>query len=157
MENHKKANSTVICTNRKAKFEYFLHEFFTAGICLVGTEIKSIRVNGCSIDQAYISFKNNEAFICMMNIPIYKQGNIFNHEPTRARKLLLNKKEILYLSNYVKLHPHYYVIPCKVFLNKGFVKIELSLAESKRLSDKRETIKKREDERKINRAMKNYY
>lgn len=157
MSKKDKIPSSTISTNRKAKFEYFLKENFVAGISLLGTEIKSIRVNGCSIDQAYITFsKKQEAYICMMNIPIYKQGNIFNHEVTRQRKLLLNKNEIRYLQTQLSTHPHYYVVPVKVFFSKGLVKIEICLAESKRLSDKRETIKRREDERRINRAIKSF-
>lgn len=151
------SSSTLVCSNKKAKFEYFLKEYFTAGIVLLGTEIKSIRASSCSIDQAIISFIKNEAYIEGMNIPIYKNGNIFNHEPTRSRKLLLNKKEILYLSEFIKTHPHYYVVPLKVFFNNGRIKIEIALAESKRLSDKRETIKQREAERDIKRAEKRKY
>ena len=153
----KKKDDNVITNNKKAKFNYFLKEFYEAGISLVGTEIKALRESGCSIDQAYILFKNNEAYIAFMNIPVYKQGNIFNHEPTRMRKLLLHKQEIKYLANYIKLHPHYYVVPTKIYIKNGLAKVQIALSESKRVSDKRDTIKNREAERQASRASKLKY
>ena len=93
----------LINTNKKATFEYFIIETFEAGIELVGTEVKAIREKTCQIAESYIQVKNNEMFILNMNIPEYTFGNVFNHEPTRTRKLLMHKKEILKMSLKVKI------------------------------------------------------
>lgn len=150
----KKSLPGLIANNKKAKFNYFLKEFYEAGLSLVGTEVKSLRQRNASLDEAQILFRNGSAFIHFMTIPIYKEGNIFNHEPTRPRRLLLHKREILYLQKYIQLHPHNYVVPTKIYFKEGLVKLEIALAESKMLTDKRDTIKKRETERQINRIVK---
>ncbi len=143
----------VICTNRKAHFNYFLSDFLECGIELVGSEIKSIRNNHCNIDDAYVLIRNNEAFIVNMNIAIYEKSSVFNHEPLRNRRLLLHKKEILKLSQRVD-RDGYTIIPTKVYLKKGKCKIEIALAKGKKLYDKRETIKKRDIDRNIAKALK---
>lgn len=133
----------VITSNRKAHFEYFLSDFIEAGIELVGTEIKSIRFHGCSLNDSYILIRNDEAYIIGMNIAPFFNGNIFNHEPLRTRKLLLHKKEILKLKN--KIQEKGFTIVCtKVYLKKGRVKLEIALAKGKKLYDKRQTIKERD-------------
>lgn len=133
----------VITTNRKAHFEYFLSDFLEAGIELVGTEIKSIRFHGCSLNDSYILIRNDEAFIIGMNIAPFFNGNIFNHEPLRTRKLLLHKKEIRKLKQ--KIQEKGFTIVCtKVYLKKGRVKLEIALAKGKKLYDKRESIKERD-------------
>ncbi len=143
----------IITNNRKASFNYFLSEFIEAGLVLTGTEIKSIRANKCSISDAYVVFKGNEAFILNMNISVYDQGNIFNHDPLRSRKLLLNKREILkYQQKVVK--EGYTVVPTKVYLRRGKAKVEIALAKGKKLYDKRESIKERDDKRSIEKATK---
>ncbi len=143
----------IVTNNRKASFNYFLSEFIEAGLVLTGTEIKSIRANKCSISDAYVVFKGNEAFLLNMNISVYDQGNIFNHDPLRSRKLLLNKREILkYQQKVVK--EGYTVVPTKVYLRRGKAKVEIALAKGKKLYDKRESIKERDDKRSIEKATK---
>lgn len=133
----------VITSNKKAHFEYFLSDFIEAGIELVGTEIKSLRFHGCSLNDSYILIRNDEAYIIGMNIAPFFNGNIFNHEPLRTRKLLLHKKEILKLK--AKIQEKGFTIVCtKVYLKKGRVKLEIALAKGKKLYDKRQTIKERD-------------
>ncbi len=136
----------LLVSNNKAKFLYFLEVFLECGIELKGSEIKSIRHNGASLRDSYVIFKNGEAFILNMHIAPYEHGNNFNHEPNRTRKLLLHKKEILKMEQKAK-EKVMTVVPTKVYLKKGRVKIEIALAKGKKLYDKRETIKKRDDER----------
>ena len=136
----------VLVNNSKAKFLYFLEDFIECGIELKGSEIKSIRHNGASLRDSYVIFKNGEAFLLNMHIAPYEHGNNFNHEPNRTRKLLLHKKEILKMEQKAK-EKVMTVVPTKVYLKKGRLKIEIALAKGKKLFDKRETIKKRHDER----------
>ncbi len=146
-------NIKIISTNRRANHDYFLSDFLEAGIGLKGTEIKSLRHNNVSIKEAYVFLKNNEAYIINMNIPIYEKGTIFNHEPKRDRKLLLHKSEIYRLQSKIK-EKGYTIIPTKVYLKKGKAKVEIALAKGKKLYDKRETIKKNESKREIDKLMK---
>lgn len=146
-------NIKIISTNRRANHNYFLSDFLEAGIALKGTEIKSLRHNNVSIKEAYVFLKNNEAYIINMNIPIYEKGTIFNHEPKRDRKLLLHKSEIYRLQSKIK-EKGYTIIPTKVYLKKGKAKVEIALAKGKKLYDKRETIKKNESKREIDKLMK---
>lgn len=139
----KRENNKLIASNHKARYQYFLEDFYEAGLVLKGTEIKSLRLGHCSINESYIDIKNGEAFIYDMDIPIYSHGNIFNHEPKRVRKLLLNKREILKLSNQVKIKG-YTIVPTKCYLKDGFAKLEIALAKGKNTIDKRETIRKRD-------------
>ena len=136
----------VLVSNNKAKFLYFLEDFLECGIELKGSEIKSIRHNGASLKDSYVIFKNGEAFLLNMHIAPYEHGNNFNHEPNRTRKLLMHKKEILKMEQKAK-EKVMTVVPTKVYLKKGRLKIEIALAKGKKLFDKRETIKKRDDER----------
>jgi len=138
--------------NRKARYEYEILETFEAGLVLKGTEIKSIREGKANIKDSYAIIKNNEAYILNMHISPYEQGNIFNHEETRTRKLLLHKKEILKLKSKLELEG-LTLIPLKVYFVKNKAKLELGLARGKKLYDKRETIKKRDVERQL---QKNY-
>ena len=138
----------VLVNNSKAKFLYFLENFTECGIELKGSEIKSVRHNGASLRDSYVIFKNGEAFILNMRISPYENGASFNHEPLRTRKLLLHKKEILKMAQRAK-EQAMTVVPTKVYLKKGKLKIEIALAKGKKLFDKRETIKKRDDERMI--------
>lgn len=148
-------NIKVLVNNSKAKFLYFLEDFLECGIELKGSEIKSIRANGASLRDSYVIFKNGEAFILNMHIAPYEHGNNFNHEPLRTRKLLLHKKEILKLEQKAK-EKVMTVVPTKVYLKKGKLKIEIALAKGKKLFDKRETIKKRDDERMMARMKKGF-
>ena len=133
----------IITDNRKASFDYFLLERFEAGLVLKGTEIKSIRKGSCNIKDSYIVVKNGEAFILNMHISKYEQGNIYNHDPDRKRKLLLHKSEILKISHAVN-RDGYTLIPLDVHLANGFAKVNIAIAKGKKLYDKRESIKERD-------------
>lgn len=132
--------------NKKAYFNYFIEKEYEAGIVLVGSEIKSIRNGKCAINDAYIRIKNNEAFIINMFIDAYSEASIFNHNTTRERKLLLHKKEIKNLLEYVT-QDGYTLVPLKIYLKNGLVKLTIGVGKGKKLYDKRETIKKRDLER----------
>lgn len=142
--------------NRKAYHDYFILEEYEAGIALTGTEIKSIRENGANIKDSYAIIKNGEAFLLNMHISRYERGNIFNHEETRTRKLLLNKKEILKLKDMVVLNGHT-LIPLKAYFKNGRLKILLGVCKGKKNYDKRETIKERDIKREIARDFKNNF
>ncbi len=143
----------VVAQNKKASFNYFLSDFLECGIELVGSEIKSIRNGGCNISDSYVIIKNGEAYILNMNISPYDKASAFTHEPLRTRKLLLHKKEINKLASKVTLSG-YSLVPTKVYLKKGLCKIEIALGKGKKLYDKRETIKERDVNRSLNKAMK---
>ena len=145
----------VLVNNSKAKFLYFLEDFLECGIELKGSEIKSIRQNGAALRDSYVIFKNGEAFILNMHIAPYENGNNFNHEPNRTRKLLLHKKEIEKMEKKAK-EKVMTIVPTKVYLKKGKVKIEIALAKGKKMFDKRETIKKRDDERMMAKMKKGF-
>lgn len=132
--------------NKKARFNYFIESEFEAGLVLKGTEIKSIRSGKANIIDSYVRIKNNEAYIINMFIDKYDEGNIFNHEPTRERKLLLHKSEIKKLFGMVTKEG-YTLVPLKVYLKNGKAKILVGVGKGKKLYDKRETIKKRDIER----------
>lgn len=132
--------------NRKANFEYFIEERYEAGIELKGTEIKSIRKGSCDIKDSFIIIKNQEAFLLNTYIAKYEEGNIFNHEERRTRKLLLHKKEIKKLLE-ASSREGYSLIPLSIYLKKGKAKVEIGVCKGKKLYDKRETIKKRDLER----------
>ncbi len=149
----KSSGIKVVVNNKKASFNYFLSDFLEAGLVLKGTEIKSIKEGKVSISDAYVVFKNGEAFILNMNISEYDKGNIFNHDPLRTRKLLLNKHEILkYEQKTIK--DGYTVVPTRLYLKKGRAKLEIALAKGKKNFDKRETIKERDDKRDMAKALK---
>lgn len=132
--------------NRKAYFDYFIEEEIEAGIALVGTEIKSIRNGSCNLKDSYAIIKNNEAFILGMHISKYKEGNQFNHDELRTRKLLLNKKEIIKIKTKTT-QEGYSLIPLKLYFNKNKVKLLLGIAKGKKLYDKRKSIKERDLDR----------
>ena len=129
--------------NRKANFEYFIEERYEAGIELKGTEIKSIRKGSCDIKDSFIIIKNQEAFLLNTYIAKYEEGNIFNHEERRTRKLLLHKKEIKKLLE-ASSRDGYSLIPLSIYLKNGKAKVEIGVCKGKKLYDKRETIKKRD-------------
>lgn len=138
----------IIAQNKQAHFNYFLSDFLECGISLVGTEIKSLRVHSCSIKDAYIVIRNNQAEIINMHITPYDQGNIFNHDPLRNRVLLMHKKEIRYFLEQTK-RGGYTIVPTRVYFKKGKAKVEIALAKGKKLYDKRESIKERDLKRKL--------
>ncbi|MBR6072403.1 MAG: SsrA-binding protein SmpB [Acholeplasmatales bacterium] len=143
----------IICTNKKASFEYFLLDKFEAGIKLKGTEIKSIRQGKCNINDAYVIMKNNRPYILNMFIAKYEHGNIFNHDELRTRELLLHKHECEKLASKIKLDG-LTLVATKAYFEGSLVKIEVCLARGKKLQDKRETIKERDISRNINKMMK---
>ena len=139
--------------NRKAKYNYQIFETVEAGIVLTGTEIKSLRLGKANIKDSYVRVKNNEMHIINMHISSYDNGNIFNHDETRERKLLLHKKEIFKFRDKINLES-YTIIPLKVYLVKGRAKVLIGLAKGKKNYDKREDIKKRDIERNIRARLK---
>ena len=128
--------------NRKAKYDYEIEDTLEAGIVLTGTEIKSIRNGKANLKDSYAIIKNNEIFLLNMHISHYEQGNIFNHDETRTRKLLLHKKEILKLKQRLEL-AGFTLVPIKLYFKNNKAKILLGVAKGKKNYDKRETIKKR--------------
>lgn len=142
----------IIASNKKAYFNYFLSDFIEAGIELKGTEIKSLRVNGAVITDSYIIIRNGQAEILNLNIKPYDHGNIFNHEPNRTRRLLLHKREINSLEMKLKTGG-YTIVPTKIYFSHGMAKVEIALAKGKKLYDKRETIKKRDLQRELDKGM----
>jgi len=143
--------------NKKARFSYDLLDTYTAGIVLTGTEIKSIRASKASITESFCEFNDSgELFVINMTVQEYDHGNHFNHRPKAERKLLLNKKELRKLEKEVK-NTGLTIIPTKLFINeKGFAKLKIALAKGKKLFDKRETIKDRENKRNLDRIKKNF-
>ena len=135
--------------NRKAKFNYFIKDEIECGIVLIGTEIKSIRKGSVSLDDSYARIKNGEVFLTNTYIAKYEEGNIFNHEERRERKLLLHKNEINKLSKLIELEG-VTLVPLKIYLKKNKAKVLLGVCKGKKLYDKREVIKKRDLERERN-------
>ena len=129
--------------NREAKFNYFVKEEIECGIALSGTEIKSIRDGKANLKDSYAIIRSNEVYLLNMNISEYKEGNLFNHDPKRTRKLLLHKKEILKLKKEVEQEGNT-LVPLKLYFVKNKAKILLGLCKGKKSFDKRETIKERE-------------
>lgn len=148
-----KNSDNLISDNRRAGFEYFLSDFIEVGIVLKGTEIKSIRKHNVSLVDTYISFSNNEAFIINLHIPPYEKGNIFNHEPRRTRKLLMHKREIIKYASKADVDG-FSVVPTKIYFKNGRVKLAIALGKGKKNYDKRETIKRRDDERAMAKAIR---
>ena len=142
----------IITRNRKAKFEYDLHETFEAGLELKGTEIKSIRAGQVSLTEAYVRTNGRQAWLVSAHIAPYDQASVFNHDPERDRRLLLHKREIKTLWDAVRLKGMT-IIPTILYLRDGLAKVEIALAKGKRQYDKRQAIKKRDMARDVDRAM----
>ena len=141
--------------NKKAKHDYFIDEQIECGIVLTGTEIKSIREGSCNIKDSYAIIRNKECFVLNMFIAPYKQGNIFNHEETRTRKLLLHKKEIKKLEEKIKLKG-LTLVPLKIYFKKGNAKMLLGVCRGRKNYDKREMIKERDLKREAAKNLKRY-
>ena len=140
--------------NKKARFEYHLEDVFQAGMQLSGTEIKSIRSGKASILEAYCIFSNGEVWIRNMHVTEYENGSFYNHKPRADRKLLLNRKEIEKIEKFLKTKGNT-LIPLKLFLSeKGWVKVEIACAVGKKLHDKRNDLKEKDDKREMDRALK---
>ncbi len=142
--------------NREAGFNYFILESIECGIVLTGTEIKSIRDGKCNLKDSYARIRNNEIYLLNMNVAEYKEGNIFNHNPKRTRKLLLHKNEILKLSSKIE-QDGLTLVPLKLYFKKNKVKILLGLCKGKKTYDKRETIKERDLKREASKLQKYNY
>lgn len=141
--------------NRKARHDYFIEDTMECGIVLTGTEIKSLRQGSANIKDCYARIKNDEIFLVNMFIAPYKEGNQFNHDETRSRKLLLHKHQIQKLKNKVE-QDGYTLIPLKVYFTRGKAKVELGVCRGKKNYDKRETIKERDLKREMNKKLKYY-
>ena len=141
--------------NRKVNFDYEIIETFEVGIVLTGTEIKSIRLGKANLKDSYAIIRNNELYLLNLHISKYDQGNIFNHDETRTRKLLMHKKEILKLQAKLDLEG-FTLVPIKLYFKGSKAKILLGLAKGKKNYDKREEIKKKDINRQINKDLKNY-
>lgn len=149
----KTENTKTLAQNKKARHEYFIIETLEAGIELAGTEVKSARQGKINLTDAYASINNGEVFIKQMNISPFEQGNIFNRDPMRDRKLLLHKKEIMKLVGQMK-QDGYALIPLSVYLKGSLVKVSLAVAKGKKLYDKREDIARKDAKRNIERTLK---
>ena len=147
---------SVEILNRVARHEYFIEDELECGIVLTGTEIKSIRDGKANIKDSYAIIKNGECFLLNMFISHYKEGNIFNHNETRTRKLLLHKKEIFKFYDRIRLEG-YTLVPLKVYFVKGKAKVLLGLCKGKKDYDKRESIKERDIKRQMDKINKNGY
>lgn len=146
-------NIKIIAQNKKARHDYFIIETIEAGIELVGTEVKSVRGGRVNLTDAYASITNSEVFLKGMNISPYEQGNIFNHEPMRDRRLLMHKNQIRKLIGQLQ-QQGFSLIPLSIYLKGSLVKVSVAVAKGKKLYDKRDDIAKRDSQRHIDRVMK---
>ena len=147
---------SISISNRKARFEYELLEVFTSGIQLQGTEIKSLRAGNANLAEAYCYVQQSEVWVTGMYIAEYQYGSYMNHDPKRLRKLLLNKKEINKISSALQ-NVGITIVPLKLYItNKGWAKIDIALAKGKKLHDKREDLKQKDDKRQMDRALKKF-
>ncbi len=142
-----------VCQNRKARHEYEIMETFEAGMALVGTEVKSLRQGRASLADAHAEVRNGEIWLMEADINIYPQGTYTNHEPRRPRKLLLTRREIKRLTGKTA-ERGLTLIPLRIYFKGAWAKVEIALARGKKLHDKRETIKQREADREMRRAVK---
>ncbi|WP_300409731.1 SsrA-binding protein SmpB [Lagierella sp.] len=146
-------NTKLLASNKKARHEYFIEQEYEAGIVLKGTEVKSLRQRKVSIKESFCQIRNGEVYIYGMHISPYEQGNIHNVDPVRTRKLLLHRREINRLIGATK-EKGYTLIPLSIYLKDGLVKIQLGLAKGKKIHDKRQSIAKRDSERRIQQALR---
>ncbi|WP_202079124.1 SsrA-binding protein SmpB [Caldalkalibacillus salinus] len=143
----------TVAQNKKARHDFHIEETFEAGIVLTGTEIKSIRAGRSNLKDSFARVKNGEVWLHNMHISPYEQGNRYNHEPERARKLLLNRKEINQLIGKTR-EQGFSLVPLKLYLKNGYAKLQLALAKGKKLHDKREALKRKDAKRDIERAFR---
>ena len=144
----------TVATNRKARFEYFIEETYEAGMVLTGTEIKSVRAGKVSLQEGFVLVKDGEAWLLDVHIAHYEQGNRFNHEERRARKLLLNRREIAQL-HASATQRSFTIVPLRMYINEhGRAKVEIAVVRGKQLHDKRDSIAQRESERDLRRVLK---
>ncbi len=148
-----KSSIKIVAENRKARHDYHIHETYEAGIALTGTEVKSLRAGRANLKDSYAHVENGEMMISQMHISPYEQGNIFNHEPMRKRKLLMHKKEILKLFGKTR-EKGYSLVPLKLYFTRGKAKLQIALASGKKNYDKRQDIAARDAKRDMERAMR---
>jgi len=149
----KEKGTRLIANNKKAYHDYFIEDTYEAGIALVGTEVKSLRMGKCSIKESFIGIEKEEVYIYHMHISPYEKGNIFNKDPLRTRKLLLHRYEINKLIGQQKMKG-YTLVPLQVYFKDSLVKVEVGLARGKKLYDKREDIAKKDAKREAERDFK---
>lgn len=145
----------VLANNRRAKHDYFIEKILEAGIALKGTEVKSVRQGHVSIQESYVDIHEGEAWIKGLHISPYEQGNRYNTDPVRDRRLLLHKKEIRQLAQAIQ-RDGYTVIPLSVNLRGRHIKVDIALAKGKKLYDKRESLREADDKRRIERTLKDW-
>lgn len=150
-----KGTGNLIAQNKKARHDYTVLETFEAGIVLQGTEIKSIRQGRINLKDGFARVRNGEVFLHNVHISPYEQGNLFNHDPLRTRKLLLHKKQIQKLIGETK-NTGVTLVPLKVYLKDGYAKVLIGLAKGKRSYDKREALKRKDIDRQIQRTLKDH-
>lgn len=148
-----KGTGKMVAQNKKAYHDYAIEETFEAGIVLQGTEIKSIRAGKVNLKDSYARIQNNEIYLFGMHVSPYEQGNRYNHDPLRTRKLLLHRKEISKLIGESK-EVGYSIVPLKMYLKNGYAKVLIGLARGKKKYDKREDLKKKEAKREVERAFR---
>ena len=149
----KEKTSRLIAQNKKAYHDYFIEETYQAGISLAGTEVKSLREGKCSLKESFIRIENGSVFIYNMHISPYEQGNIFNKDPLRTRRLLLHKHEINKIAAAVTA-TGYTVVPLRVYFDHGLVKVDIGVAKGKKLYDKRQSIAKNDQRREAEKDFK---
>ena len=150
-----KTETKTLAENRKARHDYFVEEVYEAGIELFGTEVKSLRAGAVNLKDSYCEIDKGELFALGVHISPYEQGNIFNRNPLRPKKLLMHKREIMKLTGIVS-REGYTLIPLSLYLKGSRVKMALGLCKGKKMYDKRDSIAKRDADREIERRMKNY-
>lgn len=148
-----KGEGKVLAQNKKAGHDYFIEETYEAGLVLHGTEIKAIRAGKVQLKDSFVRIRNNEAWISNMHISPYDQGNRFNHDPLRSRKLLLHKKQIAQLVGRIK-QDGYTIVPLKMYIKDGFAKLLIGVGKGKKNYDKRDDLRKKEAKREMERAFK---
>lgn len=148
-----KSEGRVLAQNKKANHDYFIEDTYEAGIVLKGTEIKSIRNGGVNLKDSYARIRDGEMFLLNMHISPYEQGNRYNHDPVRTRKLLMRRKQIDQLIGVTK-ESGYSLIPLKVYIKNGYAKVLIGLGKGKKNYDKRETLKRKSAQREVERALR---
>lgn len=148
-----KEQMKLVANNKKAYHDFFIEEKYEAGICLHGTEVKSMRMGKCSIKESFVRIENGEIFVYGMHVSPYEKGNIFNKDPLRPKKLLLHKEEIRKLNGKIS-EQGYTIVPLQVYFKDGRAKLEIGLARGKKLYDKRQDIAKKDQRREHERDFK---
>ena len=152
MVREKSPGEKNVCLNRQARFNYFIDETYEAGLVLVGSEVKSLRDGKANLKDSYARIQKGEAFLINAHVSAYPGANQFNHDPTRARKLLLHQREIERLTGKTK-ERGFTLIPLRLYFKNGKAKVELGLARGKKLYDKRETLRRKVAEREVERSL----